>query len=178
MRPGFLLLLFLAPQAFGDARYHFGLEVGAVGASLTTGVPHRPHAGGAGILLGFTIGFPLSDRVALHYLNRLPLYVFADGMPGLGVALDSFDFNAAVVKVAIDDDLSFDFMVPFFGNRAFGGGGDLRVARIIRDAQRRPMLSASLFVHPSALAYTEKHGYFRFVKVVVVAGVTVEFLWL
>ncbi len=180
--PVLLAVLLVAPPA--AAEYRFGLEAAVAGASLTTGTPHRPHAGGLGLLLGFNFGWRLTDTVALRYLNRLPLYVFADEMPGLGVALDCFDFNVVAIEARVTDELfvsfgpSFDFMVPLFGNRAFGGGVDLRLQRTIRDDGGKPRYTLGLFFHPSVMQWTEKNEFYGFVKVVGVAGITFEALWL
>jgi hypothetical protein len=179
-----LILAALLAAAPASAAYRFGLEVGVAGASLTTGTPHRPYAGGLGLMLGFNFGWPLGEGLALRYLNRIPIYVFADEMPGLGVALDCFDFNVVAIEVRLADELylsfgpSFDFMVPFAGNRAFGGGLDLRLQRVIRDDGGKPRYTLGLFFHPSAMQWTESHDYYSFLKVVGLAGITFEALWL
>lgn len=175
------VLLVASPAS---AEYRFSLEAAVAGASLSTGTPHRPYAGGLGLLVGFGFGWQLSENVTFRYLNRIPLYVFADEMPGLGVALDCFDFNVAALEVQIADELyvtvgpSFDFMIPFFGNRAFGGGLDLRVHRSIRDDAGKPRSTLGLFFHPSVMHWVEKHGFYDFVKVVGVAGISFEASWL
>ena len=182
MRLLLLLTVLLAGPA--SAEYRFGLEAAVAGASLTTGIPHRPHAGGAGLLLGFSFSFPLTQTVTFRYLNRIPLYVFADEMPGLGIALDCFDFNVAALEVQFSDELflalgpSFDFMIPYFGNRAFGGGVDVRVHRTVRDVGGKPRYTLGLFFHSSVMQWTEKNDFFRFLKVVGIAGISFEAQWL
>jgi hypothetical protein len=178
------LLLALLAAAPASAEYRFGLEAAVAGASLTTGTPHRPYAGGAGLVLGVSFGWRLNEWLSLRYLNRMPLYVFADEMPGLGVALDWYDFNVLALDAWVTDELfvtfgpSFDLMVPYAGNRAFGGGVDLRLQRVIRDDGGTPRYTLGLFFHPSVMQWTESHGYYEFTKVVGVAGITFEALWL
>ena len=167
------------------ARLGFGIELATAAAALTTGDPHHPNATGAGLALTVRVGAQLTQRLGLYYVNRAPLYVFADQMPGLGVALDCFDFNAVVLKVALSDQLavsvgpSFDFMPPFSGNTALGGGVDARIEYALRPEHedQRTRTTLGLDLHPSILSYNEKHGYFGYLKQVLVAGVSIGVQW-
>ena len=163
-----------------------GFDVGGVTAAMTTGNPYRPYGVGGGLALAVQVGTQLGPRLGLYYLNRTPIYLFADAMPGIGVAMDSFDFNSVVLNLTLRDNLtvglgpSFDFMIPFSGNRAFGGGVNARVEVALTDPipnDRKGRVTIGFDVHPSVLAYRETHGFYGFTKLLLVADLSIGVQW-
>ena len=162
-----------------------GFELGVDAAWTTTGNPYNPTAGGAGPLFALVVGGQLTERFGLYGVLRTPFYFFADHLPGLGISIDWFDFNALVLSIAVrrftlSVGPSLDILLPTQGNYAVGGGADLRVDyELVRQTadKGQARITLGLLVHPSAMHFTEAHGYFSFLKTVVVVGLSAGAQW-
>lgn len=169
----------------GGRSHHvgIGLDVAGATAALTTGNPYRPYSVGGGVAFAVRVGTQLGRGVGVYYVNRTPMYLFADAMPGMGVSLDCFDFNGVMLNLSVRDNLtvglgpSFDFMVPFFGNRAFGGGLDARIEYTVARDGQQSRYTIGFDLHPSVLAYNETHGFYGYTKALLVADLSIGVQW-
>jgi hypothetical protein len=158
--------------------------VGVAVADTTTGNPYSPEAQGGGLIMAITAGAQVTRHIGLYGVLRTPSYIWKDQMPGVGLTIDWFDFNALVVtfsfnRLTLAAGPSLDIQWPVYANPGIGGGADVRFdfELVHRTENQGARITLGLLFHPSVMKVSEPQGYFSFLKVVWLGGLTLGVQW-